>query len=579
MDLSNLRRDMPPQPHLQGQKSHESPKGIPRHQRHRHPVLRVPDASGTQVDFQTQHAFTSIDLQTDAMYGPSSSAPLSSLHQTVESTARFPPGVSSGGSSAPVLPNDQPYSTTNLANADNQVENGNGYATRSRTPASTSRQEETSVTHIENLEYAPTTNSTGCMQEVLFAPGATGGHLPDYSRVQRRLLLPPENKPPSDIDSEGTSIMNSESAGADTFDGLIHRSGFLPQPVRLSQILMLDVMPLTESTLESTSNAPAASTSPTSPENGKSSYFGLATAFVANILDWKDHIVKLSPAEEQEMEDEKELAQRQVDALNSFTDGFIGDNLGDLMENDQFTTAPNLRPSRSFQASRPSSGALINQYLALSSALNNFSPRQPQPQSTSPDVTQSEIELNRARTLEHLTRRREPNDNLPGSLFSASVGDIINDPQQALERLLGGSQAQLHAQQEFNTDHLELALTPFQPQACQVLEDQIEYRSLDQLLESCLEFIIYQLGSVEQIPRYFTYPLGVGYVRQRLQEHFGDEVMGYALGVFHRIMERRNPSVSIDEDDIWASWRYDYAHRNVSTPAVPSLSRLRRAGS
>jgi len=574
MNSSNLRRDMSPQPHLQGHKSHESPKAIPCHQRNRHPVLGVPEVSGTQVDFQTQHTLTSIDLQTDAVYGSSSSAPLSFLHQTVKPTATFPPNVLSGGNSAPLLHNDQPCSATNLANAENQVEAGYDCATRPGTPASTSRQEETSVTHITILQYAHATNSTGCMQEMLFAPGATAGHLPDYSRVQRRLLLRPENKPPSNIDSEGTSIMGSESEGAESFDGLIHRHGFLPQPVRLSQIPTLDVMPSTMSNLENTSGAPAASTTHDSPADEDSSYFGLATEFVANILDWKDNIVKLSPAEQQEMEDEKELAQREVDALNSFVDGFTGDNLGGLVQNDQFTTAPILRRSGFPQTSRPSSGALINEYLALSSALNNFGSRQPQPQSTSPDITRSEIELNRAQTLAHLTRRREPNDVLPESPFPASVGDIINGPQQALERLLGGSQAHSHVQQGFYTDHHELTLAPFQPQASQILEDQNEYRSLDQLLESCLEFIIYQLGSVEQIPRYFTYPLGVGYVRQRLQEHFGDEVMGYALGVFHRIMERRNPSVSIDEDDIWASWRYDYAHRNVSTPAVPFEDRV-----
>lgn len=426
------------------------------------------------------------------------------------------------------------------------------------------RTSQSSLTFLADLEYQPPSQYSRYMHEELYEPRALEGSLPDYSRVHKMILLRPEHSPPSDIFSERSSILDSEDGDASSYAELFHRDGCLPQPTRLSDLQTQESASSNDHTYDQVLS-----------RDRPTSCFGMTPERLACVQQWILHVLPPDTDEESEAEvrnNDSEMAQTEDDTESSFMDGNRGawprgDQMGaSLMEHDPFIIAPAASRPEIFTSSR---NGMDTEYLALTSAQNNFLPYRRQSQAPSTDVRDSKTE-HIAEALACLTRKRTPNTQIevPGTSFSAGLADEKNGPEQALERLQGRSRTQVQVQlQEANIDPHELApLTNSQHQRGQSLEVQPES---DNFVENCKDFIVYQLGSVEAIPRHYCYRFGGSeQVRRRLQEHFGDERIGYAWEVFQQIMERRNPSVSIDEDDIWASWRHDYAHRMVGPPVV-----------
>ncbi|MCJ1246504.1 hypothetical protein MMC30_003712 [Trapelia coarctata] len=564
-------------------------------------------------------------LQTDALLGPSTLLTLCPLHQNLVQMGPFANLLNLSGESS--LQNDQSHSPTNVETSDNRVDNyglrgnavldphaalptpspshqyldqmpsfvfpmkfsegssrlalqsdqfisfmnpvatdtqlGNPHKTRQSIPTPTQhRQEQTqgleerstdllpiydparaqhiailsshglvsrnSVSQLADLQYATDAHDNRYIQEELFAPGAEYGNLPDYSRVQRKLLLAQEHEPPPELYSERSSILDTESEGSDSFDGLLHQDGLLPQPVRHSQISMRDRSLSNESREQSFfANFAVPSTAghagpPKSPLSD-ASFSNWAPEFMARVQSWIDGIIPFSIAEVVEAEY----------VCHDFATIHIMENAENVLtENNPF---------------------IISGQNALASALETFHRPSQQLQDTSSDVTEAEIERNRARALQILTRGPEPSMQAE-NLFSESEAMGEQGPEQALERLHGRlpTRLQMHAD-------------------TQRLQEANRSTVFENFVDNCREFIVYQLGTVEGVPTLYTYRHGSEYVRQRLQEHFGDERIGYAMEVFQQIMETHNPSVSIDEDNIYASWRYDYAHRNddLSDLATP----------
>ena len=386
-----------------------------------------------------------------------------------------------------------------------------------------------SVTPLADLRYGSGTLDDRCMQEELFEPGAEYGHLPDYSRVQRKLFLVPEHEPPYDIYSERSSVLDSESESGDSFDGLFHRDGLLPQPVRLSQVS------IQERSFPDNSPLPTALS------------FDRAPDFVSRVQDWINGIIPLSTTETTEAEHGSQGPAR----------GYTEEDTEELLaEDDPFHMASAGSHSASSKAFRFPSDVMNTGYLALTSALNNFQLPSQQSQNTSNELEQAEVDRNRAEALDLLTRKRELS-NLPETLSSGSGNDEANGTEQDLEGLEDRSRNQFQAQAD-----------------TQISQDAIRDAAFQNFVDNCREFIVYQLGTIEEIPVLYPYRQGSEYIRQRLQEHFGDERIGYAMEVFREIMENHNPSVSIDEANIYASWRHDHTHRNVGPPGCLSVSSL-----
>lgn len=558
------------------------------HGRHSNALLGPPVTLLTQSSLQqnltnlatSENRFENHGLQLDTLPGPHATLPtLSSLDRNFDPTAAFTVQMNQyGGSSDLAMQSNGSLSTRNPAFTDTQFENR--HTIPLHTLVSTYQLHEqphnleelptdllliyeparahhiamlpshgpvsrSSVAPLADLRYESGTQDSRYIQEELFDPGAEDGHIPDYSRVQRRLFLVPAHKPPSDIYSERSSIVDSEGEDADSFGGLRHQDGLLPQPVRHSQMSIQgrsfpDGSPEQDFLATFVEPATSSHTGAPNPPLPDASFFDWAPGFVSRIEDWINGIIPLSITETTEAEH----------VHHGFTTNHTEEDAEVLFVKDDRIIVGSAASRSSFSTPFAFPPDVMDTgYLALTSALNNFHPWSQQSQNASNDATQAEVDQNRAEALALLTRGRSD----PENPFSGSDNKEGHGPKQALERIQGSSRTQLQADADTRT-----------------LQDQNRYTVFDNFLENCREFIVYQLGSIERIPIMYTYRHGSERIRQRLQEHFGDEQIGYAMEVFRGIMEHHNPSVLIDEDNIYASWRYDYAHRNVSPFGVLS---------